>query len=224
MWHGPPMITLHAFGRVHPFVHGETRDLRVQWALEEMGLAYEVRGWDHTAGETLAPEFAAISPFNQLPVLEDDGLVLTETGAILLHLAERSGRLTPDDADGRAHVRQWLFAALATVEGPVQPLKLMDMGAMGEPGEARTFLVGWTHRVLGNLDRRLEGRDWIATDGFTVADLLLASVLRQIRHDDLMAAYPNVAAFYARAHARPAWRRTLGLYAERLGTTVEKIA
>ena len=218
------MITLHAFGRVHPFVHGETRDLRVQWALEEMGLPYEVRGWDHTAGETTGPEFSAMSPFHQLPLIEDDGLVLTETGAILLHLAERSGRLIPDDTDGRAHVRQWVFAALATVEGPIQPLKLMDMGAMGEPGETRGFLVGWTQRVLGNLDRRLDGRDGIATDDFTVADLLLASVLRQIRHTDLMADYPNVAAFYARAHARPAWRRTLELYAERLGTTVEAVA
>ncbi|WP_296820479.1 glutathione S-transferase family protein [Brevundimonas sp.] len=217
------MITLHALGRVHPFVHGETRDLRVQWALEEMGLTYEVRGWDHTAGETTGLEFSAISPFNQLPLIEDDRLVLTETGAILHHLAEKSGRLIPDDAEGRAHVRQWVFAALATVEGPIQPLKLMDMGAMGNPGETRKFLVSWTHRVLGNLNRRLEGRDWIATGDFTVADLLLASVLRQIRHDDLMAGYPNVAALYARAHARPAWRRTLELYAERLGTTVDKV-
>src|SRR5690606_3763390 len=78
------MIILHAFGRVHPFVHGETRDLRVQWALEEMGLAYAVRGWDHTAGETTGPAFSAISPFNQIPVLEDDGLILSETGAILI--------------------------------------------------------------------------------------------------------------------------------------------
>jgi glutathione S-transferase len=74
------MLTLHAFGRVHPFVHGETRDLRVQWALEEMGLPYAVRGWDHTGGETTSPEFSAISPFNQLPVLTDGDLILSETG------------------------------------------------------------------------------------------------------------------------------------------------
>lgn len=218
------MLTLHAFGRVHPFVHGETRDLRVQWALEETGLPYVVRGWDHTAGETMGPEFSALSPFNQLPLLEDDGLVLSETGAILIHLAERSGRLIPADAEGRARVIQWCFAALATVEGPVQPLKLIDLGAVGDPGEARGFLTGWTRRVLGNLERRLEGRDWIAADDFTVADLLLASVLRQLRHTDLMDAYPRVKAFYDRALSRPAWLRTLDLHAERLGADRAAIA
>lgn len=217
------MLTLHAFGRVHPFVHGETRDLRIQWALEEMGLPYRVRGWDHAAGETTGPEFTALSPFNQIPLLADGDLVLSETGAILVHLAETSGQLIPADATGRAHVLQWVFVALATVEGPVQPLKLMDMGAMGEPAEARAFLTGWTHRVLGNLDRRLEGRDWIAADAFTIADLLLASVLRQLRHTALMDGYPNVKAFYARAMARPAWKRTLDLYAERLGADRAKI-
>lgn len=217
------MLTLHAFGRVHPAVHGETRDLRVQWALEEMGLPYEVRGWDHSAGETTGPDFSALSPFHQLPLLTDGDLTLSETGAILIHLAEKSGRLIPADPRGRAHVIQWTLAALSTVEAPVQPLKLMDMGAMGEPGEARGFLTGWTRRVLGNLDRRLARRDWIATGDFTIADLLLASVLRQLRHTDLMDGYPNVKAFYARAMARPAWTRTLDLYAERLGADRTKI-
>ncbi|HZW15923.1 MAG TPA: glutathione S-transferase family protein [Brevundimonas sp.] len=211
------MITLHAFGNVHPAVHGETRDLRVQWALEEMGPPYRVQGVDHTAGENLGPEFSAISPFNQVPVLDDDGLILSETGAILIHLAEKSGRLIPADPEARAHVIQWTLAALSTVEGPIQPLKLMDLGAMGEPGDVRTFLTGWTRRVLDGLNRRLEGREWIAADDFTIADLLLASVLRQIRHTALMDAHPNVKAFYDRAMARPAWKRTLDLYAERLG-------
>ena len=217
------MITLHAFGRVHPAVHGETRDLRVQWALEEMGLPYRVQGVDHTAGENLGEAFSAISPFHQLPVLDDDGLILSETGAILIHLAEKSGKLIPADPAARAHVIQGSLAALSTVEGPIQPLKLMDMGAMGEPGDTRGFLTGWTRRVLDGVNRRLEGRDWIAADAFTIADLLLASVLRQLRHTDLMDGYPNVKAFYDRAMARPAWRRTLDLYAERLGADRAKI-
>lgn len=141
------MITLHAFGRVHPITHGETRDLRVQWALEEMGLPYEVRGWDHTGGETLGAEFSAISPFHQIPVLTDGDVTISESAAILIHLAETSGRLIPADEADRAHVIQWCLAALATVEGPIQPLKLMDMGAMGEPGDTRVFLVDWTRRV-----------------------------------------------------------------------------
>ena len=215
------MITLHAFGRVHPFVHGETRDLRIQWALEEMGLPYEVRGWDHTAGETTGPEFSAISPFNQISVLTDGDVTISESAAILIYLAEKSGRLIPADAEDRAHVIQWCLAALATVEGPIQPLKLMEMGAMGDPKsaneEARAFLIDWTHRVLDGVNRRLEGRDWIATEDFTVADLLLAAVLRQLRQTVLMNGYPNVMAFYARAMSRPAWHRTLDLYAERLG-------
>lgn len=218
------MLTLHAFGRVHPAAHGETRDLRVQWALEEMGLAYTVRGWDHTAGDTTGPEFSAISPFNQIPVLQDDGLTLSETGAILIHLAVKSGRLFAADPEGRARVMQWTLAALSTVEAPVQPLKLLDMGAMGEPGGTRDFLVDWTHRALGGLHRRLEGRDWIATDEFTIADLLLASVLRQIRHTELMDGYPHVKSLYDRAMARPAWSRTLDLYAERLGADRAKLA
>ncbi len=221
------MITLHAFGNVHPAVHGETRDLRIQWALEEMGLPYRVHGVDHTAGENLGPEFSAISPFNQIPVLDDDGLILSETGAILIHLAEKSGKLIPADPEARAHVIQWTLAAQTTVEGPIQPLKLMDMGAMGEPknvsGDVRGFLTGWTHRVLDGVNRRLEDRDWIAADDFTIADLLLASVLRQLRHTDLMDGYPNVKAFYDRAMARPAWKRTLDLYAERLGADRAKI-
>lgn len=219
------MITLHAFGRVHPFVHGETRDLRIQWALEEMQLPYTVRGWDHTGGETTGPEFSAISPFNQLPILTDGDLTLSESAAILIHLAEKSGRLISAGAEDRAHVIQWTLAALATVEGPIQPLKLMDMGAMGDPKsgnpDARAFLIDWTRRVLDGVNRRLanEGkpREWIAADDFTIADLMLAAVLRQLRHTDLMDGYPNVKAFYARAMVRPAWKRTLDLYAERLG-------
>ncbi|CAN7148240.1 glutathione S-transferase family protein [Brevundimonas sp. LjRoot202] len=217
------MITLHAFGSVHPVTHGLTRDLRVQWALEEMGLPYTVRGWDHTGGETAGPEFSALSPFHQIPILTDGDLVLSESAAILIYLAETSGKLIPSDPQARAHVIQWTLAALSTVEGPIQPLKLMDMGAMGEPGDVRAFLTGWTRRVLDGVNRRLEGRDWIAAEEFTIADLLLASVLRQLRHTDLMDGYPNVKAFYDRAMARPAWKRTLDLYAERLGADRSKI-
>lgn len=115
---GAAMITLHAFSSMFPGGIGETKDMRVQWALEEMGLAYRVHGWDYAAGECDTPAFRAISPFGQIPVIEDDALGegapgLAETAAILVHLAETHGRLTPADCAGRAEVRQWCIAAMA---------------------------------------------------------------------------------------------------------------
>src|SRR5688572_23820181 len=108
------MITLHAFGRVNWMVHGLTRDLRVQWALEELGLPYQVRGVDHSAGETKADEFRALSPFHQIPVIEDDGMALSESGAILVYLAEKAGQIA--NPQKHADVVRWCFAALTTVE------------------------------------------------------------------------------------------------------------
>ena len=217
------MITLHAFANMFPGGIGETKDMRVQWALEEMGLPYEVRAWDYLAGETNGPEFSAISPFNQIPVLEHDGLVLTESAAILIHLAETFGRLTPPDPDGREHVRQWCFAAMATVAPALSMVSMYDAGLMGEDPAARAFLAGIGARWMDGLERRLEGRDWIAADDFTVADIVLAGVLREIREAELMDGRPNVRAFYSRAFARPAWTRTVDLYARRLGVEVADI-
>ncbi|MBZ5709918.1 glutathione S-transferase family protein [Nannocystis pusilla] len=216
------MITLYGFGRVIRIVIGETRDLRVQWALEELGLPYRVHPLDHTGGEHNGPAYAAISPFNQLPVIDDDGVVVAETGAILLYLAEKAGAL-PADAAGRAAVVQWCFAALTTVEPPVAMILLMDLGGLPGGDEQRAALVAWSRRALGGLERRLEGRTWIATDEFTVADILLATVLRQIRHTDLLTDYPRLQAYYDRALARPAWQRTLERYTERFGLTAADI-
>lgn len=216
------MITLYGFGRVHHKVIGETRDLRVQWALEELGLPYRVHGLDHTGGEFDSPAFAAISPFHQAPVIDDEGVVVAETGAILLYLAEKAGAL-PADAAGRAAVVQWCFAALTTVEPPVAMIKLIDLGGLPGAGDQRAALIGWARRGLGGLERRLDGRAWIASDAFTVADILLATVLRQIRHTALLADCPRLLAYYDRALARPAWQRTLERYAERLGVRAADI-
>lgn len=216
------MITLYGFGRVHRKVSGETRDLRVQWALEELGLPYRVHPLDHTGGELDSPAYAAISPFHQIPVIDDEGVVVAETGAILLYLAEKAGAL-PTDAAGRAAVVQWCFAALTTVEPPVAMLFLIDAGGLPGSSEQRPALVGWARRVLGGLERRLDGRTWIAADEFTVADILQATVLRQVRRTDLLADYPRLRAYYDRAMARPAWQRTLERHAERLGVTVAEI-
>lgn len=119
-----PMITVHALGRVHPAVHGLTRDLRVEWALEELELPYRVHGFDHTGGETSRDEFGRMNPFKQLPVIEDDGFVLAESGAILLYLAEKAGRLA--DPRTRATITRWCFAALTTIEPVVAMIVLGD--------------------------------------------------------------------------------------------------
>lgn len=218
------MIILHAFANMFPGGIGETKDIRIQWALEEMGLPYEVRALDYLGGGAESPEFSAISPFNQIPVLEDDGLVIAESCAILIHLAEKSGRLMPADEAGRLKVIQWCFAATATVAPPLSMIAMFDAGFMGRDPAARAFLVGIATRWLAGLERQLEGRDWIAGDDFTIADITLADILREIRETDLMDGYPKVKAFYARAFARPARRRARELTAERMGVELSDIA
>lgn len=220
-------ITLHAFANMFPGGIGETKDMRVQWALEEMGLPYQVRAWDYLAGDTNGPEFSRLSPFNQLPVLEHDGLVLSESAVILIHLAETSGRLTPPDPDGREQVRQWCVAAMATVAPALSAISMHDAGLTGTDPAARDFWAGLARRWLAGLERRLANdgrpRDWIAADGFTIADIVLAGVLREVRETGLMDGYPAVKAFYTRALARPAWRRTRELTAARMGIAVEDL-
>lgn len=218
------MITLHAFGNMFPGGIGETKDIRIQWALEEMGLPYEVRALDYLGGGAESPEFSAISPFNQIPVLENDGLVIAESCAILIHLAETSGRLMPADEAGRLKVIQWCFAATATVQPALSMIAMVDAGFMGKDPAAREFLVGLATRWLAGLERQLEGHDWITGDDFTIADITLADVLREIRETDLMDGYPKVRAFYARAFARPARRKARELTAARMGVPLDAIA
>lgn len=212
------MITLYGFGRVHPFVHGLTRDLRAQWALEELGLPYRVRGLDHTAGETKQDEFRHINPFLQLPVIDDDGLVLAESGAILMYLAEKANAL-PADAAGRAAVSRWCFAALATVEPPIQTILLMDTEKKTDEvtKERRAGLVKWVDRVLTGVESNLGEHEHIAGADFSVADILMTTVLRAARRISLLESYPRCEAYRQRCEARPAWARTIEQYEARLG-------
>jgi glutathione S-transferase len=215
------MITLYGFRRIFREGIGETKDLRIEWALQETGLPYRVQGLDHTAGELDSPAFSKISPFHQAPVIDDDGFIVAESGAILLYIAEKAGKLIPSDFEGRTCVAQWCFAAVSTV---APTLSLLGMGDIaGLKDEGRELWRKIAKRWLDGLERRLDGRQWIACREFTVADILLATVLREVRQTDLMAPYPRVREYYARALARPAWERTLGLYAERLGVPVADI-
>ncbi|HET9622894.1 MAG TPA: glutathione S-transferase family protein [Kofleriaceae bacterium] len=218
------MITLYGFGRIFPEGHGETKDLRAQWALEETGLPYRVHALDHTGGELDREAYGRISPFRQAPVIDDDGFVVAESAAVVLYIAEKAGMLIPADLQGRTRVTQWCFAAVATVEPAVTCMDVLaifdrDNAAPGVRAEVRKLAERW----LMHLERRLEGRSWIASAEFTAADILMAGVLRNLRKTDLMAPFPNIQAYYERCFARPAWQRTLALYAERLGIAVEPI-
>src|SRR3954468_13994677 len=117
-----PMLKIYGFARVNKMARGNTRDLRVLWALEEMGLTYEVVGLDHPNHDLDSPSFLAVNPFGQIPAIDDDGVVVTESGAILLYLARKSGKLWPRDLAAEAQVLRWSIAALNTIEVPVLPL------------------------------------------------------------------------------------------------------
>ncbi len=211
------MLKLYGFSKVNAFARGKTRDLRVLWALEEMGLPFELAGIDHPAHDLNTESYRRLSPFEQIPSIDDDGVVLSESAAILVYLAKKSGRLIPPDRAGEAQVIRWCFAALTTVEAPLQSLMVLDWTADGSCDKHREFLVGWVNRVLRNLERWLADRDFIATEGFTVADILMAHVLSAgIADMALIAPYPGVASYRDRCLARPAWERTIEAYSSRV--------
>jgi glutathione S-transferase len=215
------MITLYGFGTIFPDGIGETKDLRAQWALEETGLPYRVHAIDHNAGEHEGEAYSRISPFNQVPVIDDDGFVVAESAAIVLYLAEKAGKLIPADMQGRTRVVQWCFAATSSVEPTLTTLDFVDIFHGGDKFRADVRKIA--ERWLGGVERRLEGREWIACDDFTVADIMMTGVLRTIRKTDLLQPYPRTKAYYARMQERPAWQRTLAAYAERLGVRVDDI-
>jgi glutathione S-transferase len=218
------MITLYGFGRIFPEGVGETKDLRAQWALEETGLPYRVHALDHTGGELDSASYRRLNPFRQAPVIDDEGFVVAESAAVVLYLAEKAGKLIPADVQGRTRVVQWCFAAVGTVE---PTLTCLDLLAIFDSGKAAQTLhvevPKLAHRWLDGVEHRLEDREWIACPEFTVADIMMAGVLRTIRKTDLMAPFPRIKAYYERCFARPAWERALGLYAQRLGVSVEQI-
>jgi glutathione S-transferase len=218
------MITLYGFGRIFPEGIGETKDLRAQWALEETGLPYRVHPLDHTAGELDGEAYSRISPFHQVPVIDDDGFVVAESAAVVLYLAEKAGKLIPADVQGRTRVVQWCFAAVSTVAPTLSALDLLEMFDKDKAAhELHAAVDQIADRWLGDVERRLEGREWIACAEFTVADIMMACVLRDLRRTDRMTRFPKIKAYYERCLARPAWQRTLGLYAERLGVSVDGI-
>lgn len=205
------MIRVSAFKWVPPFAQGVVRDLRVRWALEEAGLPYEARLIDPEVQASAG--YRSMQPFGQVPVLEEDGLVLFESGAIALHIAERSEVLLPADAAGRARATTWVFAALNSIEPRVQMLAELDLFAAGQEWARlrRPELEQATRKRLSDLAAYLGGREYLE-DRFTVGDLMMTTVLRILRHTDLLDAEPNLKAYKERCEARPAFQRALAAH------------
>ena len=199
-------ITITAFERSPDGGKGLARDTRVRWALEEAGLAYEVRLVSFGAMKEAA--HLALHPFGQIPTYQEGDLALFETGAIVLHIATHHAGLLPDDANARARAIAWMFAALNTMEPPVLELVTAKILEGDKPwSKERLPLVENRLRPrLEQLSARLGDADWL--DGaFSAGDLLMVSVLLRIKSSGIVDEFPNLAAYLARGEARPAYRR-----------------
>jgi len=200
----PPTIT--AFARSPDRGKGLARDMRVRWALEEVGQPYDVRLVSFS--EMKQPAHRALHPFGQIPTYEEGDLALFESGAIVLHIAGRHAGLLPDDANARARAITWMFAALNTVEPPIVERSMATILERDKPwyGERLSILEDRVRVRLGELSSRLGNADWLDA-AFGAGDLLMVTVLRRLSGSGLLQEYPNLAAYVARAEARPAYKR-----------------
>ena len=199
-----PVIT--AFERSPDRGRGLARDMRVRWALEELGQPCDVRLL--TFREMKEPAHLARHPFGQIPTYEEGGLVLFESGAIILHLAQRQGGLLPEDADARARAIAWMFAALNTVEPPIVEFGMSKVLEGDRPWfeQRQPMLAERVRTRLAQLSARLGAADWLDGD-FSAGDLLMVTVLRRLEGHGLVEESPNLAAYVARGAARPAYQR-----------------
>ena len=198
--------TITAFESSPDRGRGLARDMRVRWALEEVGQPYEVRLVSFSAMKE--PAHRALHPFGQIPTYEEGGLVLFESGAIVLHIAEHHACLLPDDANARARAISWMFAAVNTVEPPILELQTAKFLEGDKPwSEQRLPLVKDRIRDrLKQLSARIGEADWL--DGaFSAGDLMMAGVLLRLKASGMLDEYPNLAAYVARGEARPAFKR-----------------
>lgn len=199
-------IAVWGFTHVPPFAHGLVRDLRVRWALQEAGLAYESRWIDPR--ERNAAAYRRKHPFGMVPVVEADGKTLIESGAIIHAIAEQSEALMPPDL--RAETLTWTFAALNSVEPPLWNLFVMDRLHHDEPW-VKLRRAGAVEEVKARLDALagwLDDRDYLL-GCFTAADILMVTALRFIRHTELLAGFPTLDAYVKRCEARPAFKEAL---------------
>jgi glutathione S-transferase len=199
-------ITITAFEQSPDRGKGLARDMRVRWALEEVGQPYDVRLLSFSAMKE--PAHRALHPFGQIPTYEEGDLVLFESGAIVFHIAERHAGLLPDDANARARAITWMFAALNTVEPPVVDRSMATILERDKAWyqERLPILEDRIRARLNELSSRLGDADWL--DGsFSAGDLLMVTVLRRLNGSGILEEYPNLSAYVARGEARPAYRR-----------------
>lgn len=203
------MITISAFRWVPPFARGQVRDLRVRWALEEAGLPYRTRLLEQ--GEQDKPDYRKLQPFGQVPILEENGVVLFETGAIVLHIGERSETLLPKDPAARARATQWLIAALNSIEPFVMNVVLIDVFYADQEWAKlrRPGAVEFLERRLAGLSDALGDKPYLDGDRFTAGDLMMSTVLRILRHTDIVTSQRRLGAYVERCTARPAFQRAL---------------
>jgi glutathione S-transferase len=201
------MITISAFKWVPDFARGQVRDLRVRWALEEAGLPYKTRLLEQ--GDQDKPEYRGMQPFGQVPILEEDGLVLFESGAIVLHLGERSETLLPKEAGARARATQWLIAALNSIEPFVMNVALIDLFYAKEEWAKmrRPSAVEFVQKRLSALSNSLGDKPFLDGDRFTAGDLMMTTVLRILIHTNIVSGDKRLAAYVERCTARLAFKR-----------------
>jgi glutathione S-transferase len=198
--------TITAFKASPDRGRGLARDMRVRWALEEVGQPYEVRLV--TFDEMKQPAHLALQPFGQIPTYEDGDLALFETGAIVFHIAERHPGLLPADANARARAISWIFAALNTLEPPLVDLGMATLLERDKPWyeQRQPLLQDRARKPLGQLSHRLGDAEWLEGE-FTAGDLMMAGVLFRSKGGGILDDYPNLRAYVARAEARPAFQR-----------------
>lgn len=201
------MITVSAFRDVPDFAKGLVRDLRVRWALEEAGLPYNARLLEQGGQDD--PDYRLLQPFGQVPLFEENGLVLFESGAIVLHVAERSEALLPKDPMARIRAAQWLIAALNSVEPSIVNVFLIDFIFANEEWAKlrRPSAVDLMNKKIDAVAKRLGSRPFLDGERFTMGDLMMTTVLRF--HPDVATRDPRLADYIDRCTARPAFQRAL---------------
>lgn len=213
-------MKVYVFKSLPPFLWGYTRDIRAMWALEECGVPYETIGLDcGPNGLQNEKEFGSINPFKQVPVIDDGGYILTESGAILLYIAEKTGKLIPSDLKGRAQVYRWLITALNNIEPFALPVFFADL--MGDSNPHMKALRPWNVEILNrffpSLNQMLKSQTFITGSEFTVADIVFTGVLRELRKTEILQKHPNLEAYRLRCESRPAFVKVLTAYEDRLG-------